>query len=225
VRPKRYTNPKYVRAFAEMAARISASLSNVSTRALPIKMYVAGGAALHFYTGVRISVDVDAAFSRRISLPEDLEVSYIDVDGSARLLYFDKQYNDMFGLMHEEAHDASISLSLSGVDAKVLDIRLLSPLDLAISKLGRFSEQDRADIVELAKRGLIDSEKLRTRATDALVGYVGDTRRTQGSIDIACRLIDDVRKPLRAPTSSKKKKSVKKKLPSRKRRPNRRTSR
>jgi hypothetical protein len=218
MRPKRFTDPKYVRAFAEMAARIATSLGSVSARALPIKMYVAGGAALHFYTGARISVDVDAAFSHRISLPEDLEVSYIDNDGSARLLYFDKQYNDMFGLMHEDAHDESIQLSLSGINAKVLDVRLLSPLDLAVSKLGRFSEQDRADIAELAKRGLIDSEKLRARAENALIGYVGDTQRTQGSINLACRLIDGVRARPRALTSSKKKRSAKKKLPARKKR-------
>lgn len=49
---------------------------------------------MHFYTGERVSQDIDAAFSRRIALPEDLEVAYRDADGAARMLYLDRQYND-----------------------------------------------------------------------------------------------------------------------------------
>ncbi len=169
-------------------------------------MYVAGGTALHFYTGSRVSVDVDAAFSRRIAVPDNLEVSYRESDGAARLLYFDKQYSDTLGLMHEDAYDESISLSLKGVNSKVLDIRLLTPLDLAVSKLGRFAEQDREDIAELAKRRLITAKALRKRAEAALVAYVGDTLRLQGSIDFACRLLDrnaDARAKRKSATSKK----------------------
>jgi hypothetical protein len=79
----------------------------------------------------------------------------------------------------------------------VLDVRLLSPLDLAVSKLGRFSEQDRNDIVALAKLKLVESGRLRARAQSALAGYVGDIDRVQGSIEIACRILEDLEK--RAP--------------------------
>jgi hypothetical protein len=72
-------------------------------------------------------------------------VAYRDEeDGSARLLYFDRQYNDTLGLMHEDAQNDSIPLTLEGIDSRVLDVRILTPVDLAVSKLGRFSEQDRA---------------------------------------------------------------------------------
>jgi hypothetical protein len=101
-----------VSAFRELAARIAASLENVPPRVLPIRMYVAGGAALRFHTGERVSVDVDAVFSRRIALPDGLEVAYRDEDGSARLPYFDRQYNATLGLMHEDAQDDSIPLTL-----------------------------------------------------------------------------------------------------------------
>lgn len=70
-------------ALAEMARRIADSLQGVSQAVLPIRMYIAGGTALHVYTGSRVSNDVDAAFSRRIALPEDLEVAYRDSDGLA----------------------------------------------------------------------------------------------------------------------------------------------
>jgi hypothetical protein len=154
-------------------------------------MFVAGGAALHFYTGERVSRDIDAAFSHRIALPENLEVAYRDADGAARLLYLDRQYSDTLALMHEDAYDDSVPLSLEGIDAHVLDVRLLSALDLAISKVGRFSSQDRDDIALLARRKLITSARLRRRAEEAMGGYVGDLTRLQGSIRLACEIAAD----------------------------------
>jgi hypothetical protein len=157
-------------------------------------MYIAGGAALHFHTGSRVSVDVDASFSRRIALPEGLEVAYRDEDGAARMLYFDRQYNDTLGPMHEDAYDDSIPLALGGIDPHVLDVRLLTPLDLAVSKLGRFSPQDRADIAVLARRGLIDAEALTRRAFEAVDGYVGDVTRLRGNVEAAARVVTDASK-------------------------------
>ena len=182
MRPEAHTEAAYVEAFAEIARRIAAVLGSAPAAALPIRMYVAGGAALHFHTGVRVSVDVDAVFSHRIALPADLDVAYLDPDGSPRLVYFDRQYNDTLGLVHDDAHDASTVLDLDGVDAAVLQVRLLAPLDLAVSKLSRYSAQDQADIVALAARGLIDPSALEHRATDALVAYVGDVGRVRANL-------------------------------------------
>jgi hypothetical protein len=191
VRPDPKARPEYVEAFREIAARIEASIAELPPNALPIKMYVAGGAALHFYTGERVSEDIDAVFSRRIALPGQLEVSYRDADGRAQLLYFDYQYSDTLALMHEDAHEDSVPLTLKGIDAQKLDVRLLSPLDLAVSKLSRFSDQDRDDIVTLARGKLIKASSLRTRAEQALGGYVGSVERIQGNIVQACRIVDD----------------------------------
>ncbi len=192
MRPDRNARPEYVAAFREIVNRIASSLTGMPKRALPVRMYVAGGAALHLYTGERVSRDIDAAFSRRIALPEDLEVAYRDADGAARLLYFDRQYNDTLGLLHEDAYEDSVSLALEGSDARVLDVRLLSALDLAVSKVGRFSSQDRDDIAALARRKLITSTALRRRAEEALRGYVGDIARVQGSIELAGRIVADI---------------------------------
>jgi uncharacterized nucleotidyltransferase DUF6036 len=191
VRPDRAARPEYVEAFRQVAMRIVSSLAKVPRTDLPIKMYVAGGAALHFYTGERVSRDIDAVFSRRIALPDNLEVAYRDADGAARLLYFDRQYNDTLSLMHEDAQADSLSLSLRGIDAERLDVRLLAPLDLAVSKLSRFSEQARNDILSLARHRSVRPAALRARAVEALAGYVGSTERIRGSIELACRIIAD----------------------------------
>lgn len=193
MQPRANAEREYLAALSEIARRIAASLDNVAPQVLPIRMYIAGGAALHFYTGERVSRDVDAAFSHRIALPDDLEVAYRGADGAARLLYFDRNYNDTLALMHEDAYDDSQPLALPGVDVNVLDVRLLSPRDLAVSKLGRFSSQDSDDITALARHGLIEAEGLRQRAEAALTAYVGNTSRVQNTIDIACRIVDNTR--------------------------------
>jgi hypothetical protein len=60
-----------------------------------------------------------------------------------------------------------------------------------VSKLSRFSEQDRDDIVTLARRKLIKSALLRLRAQQALGGFVGSIERIQGNIAQACRIVED----------------------------------
>jgi hypothetical protein len=180
VRPSSATRPEYLAAFTELVQRIASPLSELPKRSLPVKMYIGGGTALHFYTGDRVSNEADAVFSKRIALPNDLEVAYQDADGAARLLYFDRQYNDTLALKHEDAYDDSVTLALKGIDGSVLDVRLLSALDLAVSKIGRFSSQDRDDIMTLGKRGLIKSAALRRRSEQAIQNYVGNLLTLKG---------------------------------------------
>lgn len=189
MRPENWTRPEYVAAFRELVTRIAESLREVPSRLLPVQMFVAGGAALHFHTGERVSVDVDAVFSKRIALPEDLDVTYKDVDGGTRLLYFDRQYNDTLGLMHEDAQQDALPLELPGIDSRVLDVRILTPVDLAVTKVGRFTEQDRADVLALARRGRITGRELEARAMQALDSYVGDVQRVRGNVSKAVKLI------------------------------------
>ncbi|MGQ0429405.1 MAG: DUF6036 family nucleotidyltransferase [Gammaproteobacteria bacterium] len=192
MRPDSPARREYVDAFLEIAGRISESLKSLPKKALPIHMYVAGGAALYFYTGERVTQDVDAAFSKRIALPDKLDVSYRDADGAAQLLYLDRQYSDTLALIHANAYRDSEPLALPGLEPEVLDVRLLTPTDLAVSKIGRFTSQDRDDIAALARRGLVRTASLRTRAEEAVGNFVGDTSRLRGNIETACRIVADV---------------------------------
>ena len=193
--PKIKAQDAYLNAFAEVLSRIQQTLKGSRPEAFPIRMVVAGGAALHLFTGARVSEDVDAVFSKRVLFNEEIEVSYRDPDGRARLLYLDRNYNDTLGLLHQDAHKDARSLNVPGIDKKLIDVRVLAPIDLAVSKLSRFADQDREDILLLAREGLIDSSSLRKRAGEALGGYVGDLGSVRDSIDIACRLIESARRP------------------------------
>lgn len=180
----------YQRAFTEILSRVQRSLKDSNPTVFPIRMYIAGGAALNLLTGARVTEDVDATFSKRVLLSDDIEVSYRDPDGRARLMYLDRNYNDTLGLLHEDAYDDSRPVEIPGVDKNLIEVRVLSPVDLAVSKLARFTDQDRDDVQLLARKGLIDSTSLRKRAEEALGGYVGDVSPVRTSIDVACRLIE-----------------------------------
>lgn len=180
----------YLDALRTLIERIQETVRPHAERlAEPIRMFIAGGTCLAFYVDRRVSDDIDATFSRRIALPEDLEVSYMGADGKARLLYFDYQYNDTLGLMHPDAYADSTPFPLPGIDPKLVEIRLLKPVDLAVSKLSRFGETDQGDIRAMAEVRLFTEAELRERAEDALVDYVGNVETLRKTIGLACDLI------------------------------------
>jgi hypothetical protein len=182
-------DPAYVEAFKSLVQRLVRSAKATSKE--PLTMYLAGGAALHFYTGARMTDDVDAVFDRKLLIPPDLAVIYRDAEGKARSVYFDINYNEIYALLHDNAHQDAARLALEGLDGA--RIFVLQPVDLAVSKLARFSEIDRKDMVRLAADGLIIGNELRKRAEEALPGYVGNPDPVRISIDLACRDIEGLR--------------------------------
>ena len=184
--PELHADPAYLAAFAAIMKRIE---EFAGKRQVPLVVCVSGGAALHLYTGARVSKDIDAKIMARFLPPDRLEASYRGADGHARLLYFDTQFDDTYALLHEDAYDDAIPIRLPGVDPKRLEVRLLTPLDLAVSKLSRYEVYDQEDIEALAKAGLIDAGDLRRRAEEALPAYVGNVDRVRNSIDLAEKLV------------------------------------
>ncbi len=178
-------DPAYVEAFKSLVRRLVRS-AKVNPKE-PIDMYIAGGAAMHFYTGARMTDDVDAVFNKKLLVPPDLSVIYRDSEGKPRSVYFDANYNEAYALLHEDAHQDAARLQLEGIEGA--RIFVLQPVDLAISKLARFAEIDRKDILRLAEDRLITAKELRKRAEAALPAYVGNPDSVRASIDLACREI------------------------------------
>ncbi len=155
----RRADPAYVEAFSTLIQRLLRSANAGSKE--PITMYVAGGAAMHFYTGARMTDDVDAVFDRKLLVPADLAVIYRDAEGKARSVYFDVNYNETYALLHEDAHQDAVRLPLKRIQG--VRIFVLQPVDLAVSKLARFSEIDREDILQLARNRLVTAQALRRK--------------------------------------------------------------
>ena len=136
----------------------------------PLNVYLAGGMAVHLYTASRVTTDVDAEFGGRVYLPSDLVVEVTLEDGTQQVIYLDTNYNSTFALMHEDYLDDAIPVDL-GMDQ--LRVHVLSPVDLAVSKIARFADNDKEDIAVLVRLGLTGADEIEQRATSALAGYVG----------------------------------------------------
>lgn len=165
---------------------------------VPVKVYLAGGMAAHLYTADRASGDVDAEFSERLFLPSDLVVEVPLEDGSSEFLHFDTNYTSAFALMHEDYMDDAIPVDL-GVEQ--LKVYVLSPVDLAVSKIARFGDHDKEDIAALVRRGLTTAEAIEQRAAAALAGYVGGQREVEHNIRDAVALARQAEKAAAERTS------------------------
>ena len=108
----------------------------------PIKAYIVGGVANYLYTQARVSDDIDMIISHRIDLPRNLFVVYLK-DDSFEKLTFDDNYTDTLGLMHEDYVDRAKLYKI--IDDK-FEVYVLSPIDLVISKILRFSDNDEQNI-------------------------------------------------------------------------------
>ena len=113
---------------------------------------------------------MDAEFGGRVYLPNDLMVEVTLEDGTQQVVYLDTNYNSTFALMHEDYLDDSIPVNL-GVNQ--FRVHVLSPVDVAVSKISGFAENDKEDIAALVRLGLTNADEIEHRATSALAGYIG----------------------------------------------------
>lgn len=144
----------------------------------PVEMYLAGGAAVNFYVSQRVSDDVDAVFSHKIMLPQEITSFYRDNNGSLRKVSFDQSYNDSLSLMHPDYKEDSLIVKEMGS----LIVKALNPEDLVISKLSRFAENDQSDIKMLIHSGLVNKERLVERFKEASKYYIFDQHMINSSL-------------------------------------------
>jgi len=183
-------DPYLRQAVGEIVHKISQSLPDLDK---PIKMYLAGGMAVNFYTGYRPTEDVDASFSARLLLPKDLVVSFPDANGKPKMVYFDTNYNTSFALVHPDFEQDAYLVMGSEFDDPRIELRILSPVDLALSKVARFEGNDKEDIAELARHHLVSSRGLNERAQEALGYYVGSQSMLLINLKEAVNIIQSIR--------------------------------
>jgi hypothetical protein len=162
----------------------------------PLNVYLAGGMAVHLYTGARVTMDVDAEFCGRVHLPANLSIDLVLDDGTPHVIYLDTNYNAMFGLLHEDYQAAAHPLDLGTTQLRV---HLLSPVDLAVSKIARFVDTDQEDIAALVRHGLTTADEIERRALGALGGYVGGQTFLKYNLRDAIDLAKDIERPRTRP--------------------------
>ena len=156
-------------AIIEMMGQIAKQIPD-SHKQTPVKAYLTGGGAVHYYCNSRVSDDVDLIMQYTVKIPEDLFVIWQNDEGTLEQVHYDYTYNSTFGLLHEDYEDRAVHMIT--IDEK-FEINLLSPVDLIISKLTRFAQNDEEDIANIIKTGKVDKDELFELATDAINVGVG----------------------------------------------------
>lgn len=185
----RSLNATFTFVVEELANRIANNLTD-SDRV--VTMYIAGGVAVGFYCDMRATDDLDAFYDARVGLGGvDVLVRYADKDGEPRICYLDTNYNPTIGLLHENFDRDAVDWEDVQVLNQKIRVKVLSPLDLAVTKIDRYSPQDIEDILQLAKRKLFSPESFEQRAIEAMNVCPCNRERTQNSIRL---LVASIRK-------------------------------
>jgi hypothetical protein len=186
--------PELSDALSQLLDQMDASIRKGGYDGPPIIMYLAGGMAVNFYCGTRNTEDVDAFYTHRVHVGP-CEVSYRHKDGNPSFLYLDNNYNPTFGLLHENHDRDAVEWAGIGNEKRKIHLYVLSPVDLAVTKVSRYSPQDREDILELANAGLFSADQLHDRTIEALGNYIGDRAPVMTSIELICRQISAEKSP------------------------------
>ena len=122
-----------------------------------VKVYLFGGCAVHLHIGSRASNDVDAELEtiQKLKPLANLEtaikaVSFDDEDGDYCMLDFDGNFNPTIAPIHLDYKSRSSLIHTARLG--LVSLYLVSAIDIAVSKLGRFEIVDREDIFNLFQR-------------------------------------------------------------------------
>jgi hypothetical protein len=182
VSPRLNTNTPLGQALISMFKSIEVELMVEGAKPGAVKVIVFGGCAVHLYTHHRVSTDVDAeiycanarvTLRLRTLLAEFPETFFDEQSGRVMELNYDLQYNTAFGTLHEDYWERSIPLE-AFPDKSSLHLHIAAPIDIAISKLGRATDQDISDIMALLRAGFIVTTEFRRLALQAIDMYVGN---------------------------------------------------
>ena len=185
--PRLNTSSALGQALISMFRAIEMELTLEGASPGAVQVIVFGGCAVHLYTHHRVSTDVDAeiycantqdTLRLRTLLAEFPEQFFDEQSGRVMELNYDLQYNTSFGPLHEDYWERSIPLEEFPLES-ALHLHVAAPIDIAISKLGRATDQDLDDIMALLRAGFIVTAELRQLALQAIDMYVGNKESPQ----------------------------------------------
>lgn len=172
----------------ELEAHIAALAKRSGPLKQPVHAFLAGGIAVNYYTGYRMSDDVDIQWSRRVAIPPDLQVFEVvnkDDPTDISVVSMDGAFGDYLGSFHPDWQADAPSIARYGD----IVLHVITPLDLAVSKIARWQDRDREDIDALAAAGLIKAADVEKRGQEAIEYWVGDTTFIYHNLNDAVEMV------------------------------------
>lgn len=161
------------------------NIKNSSTpdREGPITVYLGGKASIYFYeVFARPGEDVDVFTKEDLTDCCQENVGYC----GHRFAWgeiSDRKGDFEFGkvLLHKDIFVDSFVIT----DNEDMPVRMRVPsaVDLAVSKIVRFDDDDREDIAKIIRRGFADVDAIENRAKSALMEYDGDIELAQSKLN------------------------------------------
>ncbi|MEG0344796.1 MAG: DUF6036 family nucleotidyltransferase [Acinetobacter sp.] len=159
--------------FQELENYISKNHKNLPHGA--VKAFIFGGCAFHIHTNARGSNDIDAEIQAISYLKkediylflENHDMEYMDENGLETNLEFDSGFNTSLASIDPDYDERLIPLTRNSI----VEVYLVSGLDLAVSKLARLSDRDIEDIKELYLKGKFSLEAFEKSANNAEMYY------------------------------------------------------
>lgn len=181
-----YRDTPMAKAIFEMFDNLADFLEDRGAKPGSCKAYIFGGCALHLHTKARGSSDLDIELEamERIS-PDELvlaldEVFFDDPESGPSSIVFDPNFTPTLAPLHEDYQKDAIWLNRNEEDSPIW-VYLVQKVDLAVSKLGRYGDQDIDDIHTLFDHGL-SIEEFKYRAEEARKYFPGNLDRLTGNI-------------------------------------------
>ncbi len=181
-----YRDTPMAKAIFEMFDNLADFLEDRGAQSGSCKAYIFGGCALHLHTNARGSSDLDIELEamERIS-PNELvlavnEVFFDDPETGPSSIVFDPNFTPTLAPLHEDYQEDAIWLNRNEEDSPIW-VYLVQKVDLAVSKLGRYGDQDIDDIHTLFDHGL-SIEEFKCRAEEARKYFPGNLDRLTGNI-------------------------------------------
>lgn len=182
-----YTDTPMGKAVLELVENLSYLLAEKGNPPGTCRAYIFGGCALHLHTKARGSSDLDVELeaAKKVSIGELVleldDIFYDDPDTGPSSIVLDETFNPTLAPLHELYQEEAIRLN-PNEDSSTLEVYVVQKVDLAISKLGRYGDQDIDDIHTLFSHGL-DIEEFRKRALEASKYYVGNVSTLTSHIE------------------------------------------
>ncbi len=136
-----------------------------------VKAFIFGGCAFHIHTNARGSNDIDAEIQAISQLKkediflflENNDIEFLDTNDLETNLEFDSGFNTSLASIDPDYDNRVIAL----VYDSIVEVYLVSGLDLAVSKLARLSDRDIQDIQELYRKNKFSIEEFEKSANNA----------------------------------------------------------
>ena len=160
---------------------------------LIIDVYISGGSAMSFYIPNRATLGLDMEVksnNKKILIPQ-LELNHTDmILPNMQKLYIDSVFHPKFYIMSKDYIRNSISVDIFKHEKDnivIIKPHIISPLDLILSKLIRWSANDQNDVYLLIENNCVVKEQLKNEIevvlTSATIGYIDNANRLNNNIN------------------------------------------